>query len=94
MIFIIKGFQTIVFIFIAISHNISTYMSSDLLPVFVEHRNLHETSNYVLLLNSRVAACSDSVNHNRVQELRITVLFTHLQSGLNLDLQMIVSLEV
>ena len=54
MIFIIKGFRTIVFIFIVMS--------------FIE---------------STGVTCSDSVNHNQVQVLRIPV--THLQSGLNLQ---------
>ena len=47
LIFIIKGFQTIVFIFIVISTTFSDDISSGLLQLFVEHRNLDETSNYV-----------------------------------------------
>ena len=47
-IFIIKGFWTIVFIFIVIFHNISADMSSGLFHVFVELGNLHGTSNYIL----------------------------------------------
>ena len=43
-------------------------MSSGLLQVFVELRNLHGTSNYVLY-------CSDSVCHNRVQVLSIPVYY-------------------
>ena len=47
-------------------------MSSGLLQVFVE-----PTVNFELhpLLNPLVVACSDSVNHNRVQVLSISVLF-------------------
>ena len=48
MIFIIKGFWTIVFIFISIFHNVPDDMSSVLLHVFVELRILHRTSNYVI----------------------------------------------
>ena len=44
---IIKGFRTIVFIFICYFHKVSTDMSSDLLQVFVELEDLHETSNYI-----------------------------------------------
>ena len=43
----IKGFWTIVFIFIVISTTFRP-MSSGLLQLFVELRNLHKTSNYVL----------------------------------------------
>ena len=35
MIFIVKGFRTIVFIFIVIFHNVSADMSSGLLQMFV-----------------------------------------------------------
>ena len=48
VIFIVNGFQTIVFIFIVFFHNVSADMFSDFLQVFVELRNLHGTSIYVL----------------------------------------------
>ena len=47
MIFIIKSFRTIVFIFIVISPKVSADMSPGLLQVFVELGNLHGTLNYV-----------------------------------------------
>ena len=56
-----KFFQTIVFIFIVIFHNVSANISSGLLQMFpVKLRNLNGTSNHVFYL----IACSDSVNHN------------------------------
>ena len=66
MIFIFKGFRTIVFIIIVFSAD----MSSDLLQVCVELGNLHGTWNYVLYWIHGVT-CSDSVSHNRVQVLSI-----------------------
>ena len=44
------------------------------------------TQNFELrpLLNVRGVTCSDSIDHNRVQVLRIFIV-THLQSGLNLQ---------
>ena len=53
--------------------NVLADMSSGLLQEFVELGGLHGTSNHVLHLIHRFA-CSDSVNHNRVQVLRISVL--------------------
>ena len=67
-------------------------MSFDLLQVFVELGNLHRTSNYDLYLIHRDAG-SDSVNHNRVQVLRIPVLLLACSQDLTYNLRMIVSLE-
>ena len=50
--FIIKGFWTIVFIFIVISIVLAN-MSFGLLQVFVELGNLHGTSNYILYWNHK-----------------------------------------
>ena len=44
-ILILKGFQTIDFIFIVIFHNVSADISSSFLQVFVELGNLYGTSN-------------------------------------------------
>ena len=49
MIFIIQGFQTIVFIFIVIYPNVSADTSSGL-QVFLELKSLHGTLYYVLYL--------------------------------------------
>ena len=55
--------------------HISADMSSSLHQVFVELGNLHRTSNYVLYwIHRGRVACSDSISHNRVQELSILVL--------------------
>ena len=62
-------------------------MSSGLLQVFVELRNLLGTSNYVLYW----IACSDSVSHNRVLVLSIPVLLLACSRDWTCNLQMIVS---
>ena len=48
MIFIVQGFRTIIFIFIA--YNFTADMSFGLFQVFVELRSLQGTSNHVLYL--------------------------------------------
>ena len=73
MIFIIKGFRTIVFIFIVIS----TTFWLILPPAFF--RCLPNSGTYTELgttsfIESTEVACSDSVSHNRVQVLSIPVL--------------------
>ena len=73
MIFIIKSFRTIVFIFIVIS----TTFRSIRPPAFF--RCLSKSETYYELrttssVESTVVACSDSVSHNRVQVLSIPVL--------------------
>ena len=67
-------------------HNVPVDMSFSPLQVFVELGNLHETSNYVLY-------CFDSVNHNRIQVLRIPVLLVTCSQDWTGNLRMIVSLE-
>ena len=89
MIFIIKGFGTIVLIFIVISTTFRPIMFSSLLHVFVEIGNLHGTSNFI---ESTGVACSDSVSHNRAQVLSISVLFLACSQDWTCNLQMIVSL--
>ena len=67
-------------------------MSSGLFQVFVELVNLHGTSNYFLYWIHGVA-CSDLVNHNRVQVSGIPVLLLASNQDWTCNLQMIVSLE-
>ena len=67
-------------------------MSSGLLQVYVELGNLHGTPNYVLYWIHGVA-CSDSVSHNRVQVLSISVLLLAYSQDWTCNLQMIISLE-
>ena len=72
-IFIIKGFQTIVFIFIAIS----TRFRSIAPPAFfgcLSNSGTFKEIRTTSLIESTVIACSDSVWHNRVQVLSIPVL--------------------
>ena len=92
-IFIIKGFRTIVFIFIVIS----TTFRSICPPVFfwcllnsVTSTELRTTS----FIESIEVACSDSVSHNRIQVLSIPVLLLAYSQDWNCNLQIVVSLEV
>ena len=73
MIFIIKGFRTIVFNFFVISHNISADMSSGLLQVFVKLEN--PTWNFELhpLLNPQGSPVpiplTITINHNNKKKI-------------------------
>ena len=75
MIFIIKGFQTIVFIFIVISTTFrpicppAFFRCLSNSVTFTEHR----TKSFI---ESTRVACSDSISHNWVQVLSIPVLIT------------------
>ena len=90
--FIIKGFRTIVFIFIVIS----TIFRSICPPAFF--KCLSNSGNFAELcttsfIESTGVACSDSVSHNRVQVLSISVLLLAWSQDWTCNLQMIVSLE-
>ena len=92
MIFIIKGFRSIVFIFIVIS----TMLRLICPPAFfrclsnsVANTELRTTS----FIESMGIACSDSVYHNRVQVLSNPILLLSCSQDWNYKLQMIVSLE-
>ena len=66
-------------------HDVSSDMSSGFLQVFlIELRSLHGTSNHVLYFIQEGRLLWFRY-HNWVQVLSILVLFTHLQSGLNLQ---------
>ena len=74
IIFTIKGFQTIVFIFIVIYTKFRLICPPNLfrcLPNSETYTELRTT----FFIESTGIACSDSVNHNRVQVLRIPLLF-------------------
>ena len=80
MIFIIKGFQTIAFIFIVIS---TTFRSICPLAFF---SNLFFSVTYTELrttffIESTGVTCSDSISHNRVQVLSIPVLLLAFHVG-------------
>ena len=80
MIFIIKGFQTIVFIFIIISSTFRLICPSAFfrcLLISGTFTELQTTS----FIESMGVACSDSVSHNRVQVLSIPVLLLTSNSG-------------
>ncbi len=90
MIFIIKGFQTIAFIFIAISPTFRPIYP----PAFFRclsnletYKELWTTS----FIESTGAACADSVSYNRVQVLSIPVLLLACSQDWTCNLQMIVS---
>ena len=92
MIFIIKGIQTTVFIFIVIS---TTFQPICTLAFF---RCLSNSGTYTELqttsfIESTGVACSDSISHNQVQVLSITVLLLACSQDWTCNLQMIVSLE-
>ena len=87
MIFIIKSFQTIIFIFI------SANMSSGFLQVFVELWKTLTELRTTSFIESTGVAYSDSVSYNRVQVLSIPVLLLACSQDWTCNLQMIVSLE-
>ena len=91
-IFIIKGFRTIVFIFIVIS----TTFWSICPPAFF--RYLANSGTYTELqttffIEFTEVTCSDSISHNRVQVLSIPILLLACSQDRTCNLQMIVSLE-
>ena len=92
MIFIIKGFWIIAFIFIVIS----TTFWSIFPPTFF--RFLSNSGTFTELrttsfIESTGVTCSHSVSHNRVQVLSIPVLLLACSQDWTCNLQIIVSLE-
>ena len=90
--FIIKGFRTIVFVFIVIS----TPFRPICLPAFF--RCLSNSGTFTEIrtssfIESTSVACSDSVSHNKVQVLIIPVLLLTCSQDWTYNFQMIVSLE-
>ena len=86
MIFIIKGFRTIVFIFIVISAISAFFRCLSNSGTFTELR----TTSFI---ESTGVVCSDSVSHNLVQVLSIPVLLLACSQDWTCNLQMIVFLE-
>ena len=84
MVFIIKGFRTIVFIFFVISITFWPVCP----PAFF-YMELRTTS----FIESMGIACSDSVSPNRVQVLNIPVLLLTCSQDWTCNLQMSDSLE-
>ena len=92
MIFIIKSFRTIVFIFIVISATFRPICP----PAFF--RCLSNSGTFTELrttsfIESTGVACSDSISHNQVQVLSIPVLLLACSQDWTCNLQIIVSLE-
>ena len=90
--FFIKGFQTIVFIFIVIS---STFRPI-YLPAFF--RCLSNSRTYTELrtmsfVESTGVVCSNSISHNQIRVLSIPVLLLTCSQDWTCNLQMIISLE-
>ena len=92
LISIIKGFRTIVFIFIVIS----TMFRPICPPAFL--RCLSNSGTFTRLrttsfIESTGVTCSDSVSHNRIQVLSIPVLLLACNEDWTYNLLMIVYLE-
>ena len=85
-----KGFRTIVFVFIVISKTFQSICP----PTFF--RCLSNSGTYTELrttsfIESTGVTCSDSVKHNRVQVLKNSVLLLACSQDWTYNLQMIVS---
>ena len=90
MIFIIKGFRTIVFIFIVISTKFQPIYP----PVFFRcllNSGAFTELRTTFFIESTGGACSDSVIHNQVQVLNIPVLLLVCIQDWTCSLQLIVS---
>ena len=90
--FIIKGFQTIVFIFIVISTTFRPIYPPAFFRCLSNSRTYTEprTSSFT---ESTGVVCYNSVSHKRVQVLSIPVLLLAYSQDWTCDLQMIVFLE-
>ena len=77
LIFIIKGFQTIVFIFIVISTRFRLICPPAFFRCLLNSGTFTELRTTSFIESTRVA-CFDSVSHNRVQGLSIPVLLCHV----------------
>ena len=92
LIFIIKGFRTIVFIFIVISTTFRPICPLAFFGCLSNSGTFTEiwTTSFI---ETTGLACSDSVSHNRVQVLSIPVLLLACCEDWACNLQMIISLE-
>ena len=90
--FIIKGFRTIVFIFIVIPQ---TFRPICPLAFFgcLSNSGTYSELRTTSFIESTGIACSDSVSHNRVQVLSIPVLLLACSRDWTCNIQMIVSWE-
>ena len=92
LIFIIKVFRTIVLIFIVISTMFRPICPPAFFRCLSNSGTFTELRTTFFIETTRVA-CSDSVNHNRVQVLSIPILLLACCEDWTCNLQMIVSLE-
>ena len=92
LIFIIKCFRTIVFIFIVISTTFRPICPPAFFRCLSNSGTFTELRTTSFIESTRVA-CSNSVSHNRVQVLSIPVLILVCGQDWTCHLQMIVSLE-
>ena len=74
IIFIIQVFGTIVFIFIVIFTTFRSMCPPAFLRNFLSNTAAYTELRTTLFIQFTSVACSDSVNHNQVQELSIPVL--------------------
>ena len=92
LIFIIKGFRTIVVIFIVISTTFRPICPPAFFRCLSNSGTFPELRTTYFIETTGVAY-SDSVSHNRVQVLSIPVLLLACSEDWTCNLQMIVSLE-
>ena len=92
MIFIIKGFRTIVFIFIVISTTFRPICPPAFFRCLSNSGTFTERRTTSFIESTRVA-CSDSASQNRAQMLSIPVLLLACSQDWTCNLQMIVYLE-
>ena len=92
LIFIIKDFRTIVFIFVVISTTFQLICPPAFFRCLSNSRTFTElrTTSFI---ESTGVACSDPVSHNQVQVLSIPVLLLACSDDWTCNLQMIVSSE-
>ena len=91
-IFIIKVFRTIVFIFIVISTTFPPICPPAFFGCLSNSATFTELRTTSFIETTGVA-CSDTVSHNRVQVLSISVLLLACSEDWTCNLRMIVSLE-
>ena len=90
MIFIIKGFRTIVFIFIVISTTFQPICPLAFFRCLSNSGTYTELQTTSLIIESTGVVCSNSVSHNQVQVLSIPVLLLTCSQDWTCNLQMIV----
>ena len=91
-VFFIKGFQTVVFIFIVISWTFWPICPPAFFR-FLSNSGTYTELRITAFIESTGVACSDSVSYNRVQVLSIPALLLACSRDWTCNLQMIVFLE-